>query len=241
MPVFNCKHSLAQSVESVRNQTYQDWELLLVDDGSADGTAEFALGLSGTDKRIRLLTMDSNMGAAAARNYGLEAARGRFIAFLDADDLWCPDKLQRQLDFMKERNAKLSFTGYSRFSEQGELKERVSAMAVVDYETLLKRNVIGCLTVIYDSKLIGKWPMPQLWRQHDFALWLQIIRKTGPALGLDEDLAVYRVASGSLSANKLAGALDMWCIFRQYEKLSLTKSLWYFANYAYYGIRYRLF
>ena len=240
MPAFNCKHSLVQSVESVCNQTYQNWELLLIDDGSTDGTAELALDLADTDTRIRLLTMDSNVGAAAARNYGLEAAKGRFIAFLDADDLWHTDKLQRQLDFMKEHNAKLSFTGYSRVTEQGELKEQVSAMNVVDYKTLLKRNIIGCLTAIYDSQLIGKQPMPQLLRQHDFALWLQIIHKTGPALGLDEDLAVYRVASGSLSANKLAGAQDMWRIYRQYEKLSLAKSLWYFANYAYYGIRYRL-
>lgn len=241
MPLYNCASSLARSVGSVRAQTYQGWELLLIDDGSSDGTADLAQKLAADDRRIRVLTMPANKGAAAARNHGLEHAKGRYIAFLDADDRWRPEKLQRQLQFMKRHDAALSFTAYSRVGDQGALKERVPAMAVVTYNTLLKRNIIGCLTAIYDSKQVGKIPMPELWRQHDFALWLQIVRQSGPAYGLDEDLAIYQVASGSLSGNKLAGALDNWRIYRRLEKLTLLKSLWCFANYASFGIRHRLF
>lgn len=240
MPLYNSAETLAHSVASVQAQTRGDWELLLTDDASTDDTAALAAALAATDPRIRLFRLQRNVGAAAARNHALSFARGRYIAFLDADDLWHPEKLARQIAFMQATGAGLSFTGYSRVSVEGRLIERVRPPAQVDHATLLRRNVMGCLTVIYDSARFGRVPMPDLRRQQDFALWLNLTRRFGPALGLDEDLAVYRVARTSLSGNKRLAALDTWRVLRRHERLPLHRALWFFAHYTCYGLRHRL-
>lgn len=240
MPVYNATATLARSVASVQAQTFRDWELLMVDDGSTDGSVQLAADLAASDPRIRCLTLPENCGAAVARNHGLDAAKGRYITFLDTDDLWRPEKLSRQLEFMSEHDSTLSFTGYSRVSKAGALIVKIGARRRVEYPDLLKRNVIGCLTVMYDSTRLGKVPMPTLRRQHDYALWLQLTRLVGAAEGLNEDLAIYRVSMSSLSGNKWRAAQDIWRVYRQCEKLSLPSSIWYFAHYTFYGFRYRL-
>ncbi|MCZ4352446.1 glycosyltransferase family 2 protein [Roseovarius aestuarii] len=241
MPVFNDIATLSASVASVRAQSYADWELLLIDDGSDDDTVVLATALAAEDPRIRLLRMPANAGAAAARNMGLDHSRGRYIALLDADDIWHPEKLSRQLAFMDRRGAALSFTGYSRVSPDGAQIERVHVPDRVEYRTLLRRNIMGALTVIYDAEALGRVPMPELARQHDFALWLRLTRLHGPAHGLDEDLATYLVRPGSLSGNKRRAACDAWRVYRHCEELPLFSALKYFACYTYYGLRYRLF
>ncbi|MEB8386333.1 glycosyltransferase family 2 protein [Rhodobacteraceae bacterium KMM 6894] len=241
MPVFNDAATLPIAVASVRAQSHEAWELLLVDDGSTDGTGAVAARLAAEDPRIRVLSMPANGGAAAARNMGLAHSRGRYIALLDADDSWHPDKLTRQLAFMAATGAKLSFTGYSRVSPEGARIERVHVPDSVDYQTLLGRNIMGALTVIYDAEALGRVPMPDLPRQHDFALWLRLTRLHGPAYGLDEDLATYLVRPGSLSGNKRRAACDAWRVYRQCEGLALLPALRHFASYTYYGLRYRLF
>lgn len=241
MPVFNDAATLPAAVASVQAQSHAAWELMLVDDGSTDDTRVVATRLAAQDTRIRVLDMPANGGAAAARNLGLEHARGRYIALLDADDTWHPDKLTRQLGFMQARGASLSFTGYSRVASDGARIERVHVPDTVDYQTLLGRNIMGALTVIYDAGALGRAPMPELARQHDFALWLRLTRLYGPAHGLDEDLATYTVRPGSLSADKRRAACDAWRVYRECEGLALPRALRYFASYAYYGLRYRLF
>lgn len=240
MPVHNAAATLRQAVASVRAQSRGDWELILIDDASTDGSGALAQELAGEDARIRLLTLPQNLGAAAARNHGLAQARGRFIAFLDADDRWHPEKLARQLEFMARTGAALSFTGYSRVAADGRRIAAVQVPESVDHATLLRRNLLGCLTVIYDSRACGRVPMPGLRRQHDFALWLDLTRRFGPARGLNQDLATYRVAPGSLSGSRLAAARDLWRVYRQCEGLSALSALGYFGGYLAFALRHRL-
>lgn len=241
MPMYNCERTLAQSVASVRVQTRTDWELLLVDDGSVDSSANIAKALCQQDSRIRLFRLPTNAGAANARNHALKQARGRYIAFLDADDVWQAQKLERQIAFMASTGAALSFTAYTRCTESGVLIEAVQVPKRATYTMLLKRNLLGALTVMYDRDVIGSVEMPDIERQHDYALWLELTRAHGPAFGLNDDLATYHVSRSSLSANKALAARDIWRVFRRYEHLPLHRALWYFAHYTYYGLRYRAF
>lgn len=239
MPMYNCARTLARSVASVQAQTRTDWELLLVDDGSLDDSACIAQTLSKKDSRIRLFFLPKNLGAANARNHALKHARGRYIAFLDADDLWHPQKLDRQISFMTTPGAALSFTAYTRLTEHGALIKTEQVPEHATYHMLLKRNLMGALTVLYDSDVTGKVAMPDLKRQHDYALWLKLIRTHGPSFGLNTDLATYHVSRRSLSTNKVLAALDIWRVFRNFEHLPLYLTFWYFAHYTYYGLRYR--
>jgi teichuronic acid biosynthesis glycosyltransferase TuaG len=241
MPVYNAATTIEQSVTSVRAQTHGNWELLIIDDASQDGSAAVAQSLAAADSRIKVHTLPRNQGAAAARNHGLAQASGRYIAFLDADDLWHPEKLSRQLAFMDAREAAISFTRYVRMAANGAQTEDVRVGSRLPYDQLLKRNVMGCLTVIYDAQRLGKVSMPDLTRQQDYALWLKLVKAAGEADGLDEALAIYRIGRGTLSSNKAGAARDIWRIYREHEGLDLVSSAWYFAHYAFYGIRYRLF
>lgn len=220
MPAWNAAATLAEAVASVREQTFASWELLIADDASTDETRAIAEALAGTDPRIRLLAHDRHEGAASARNRALAASRGRYVAFLDADDLWLPEKLERQVRFMCDTGAALSHTGYVR-RRAGRADRRVSVPDAVGYEDLLRGNVIGCLTAMYDTASCGKVPMRAIPRRHDFALWLDIVKRCGPARGLDLPLAVYRVSPHSLAANKIRASADTWRMYRR--EIGLTR------------------
>lgn len=220
MPAWNSAETLAEAVGSVRRQTFRDWELLIVDDASTDATHAMAEAIAHDDTRIRVLAHDRNEGAAAARNRALGVARGRYIAFLDADDLWLPEKLERQVRFMRQTGAALSHTGYFR-RRAGRADRRVSVPDSVSYEELLRGNVIGCLTAMYDTARCGRVPMRAIPRRHDFALWLDIVKRTGPARGLDLPLAVYRMSPNSLAANKIRATGDTWRMYRR--EIGLTR------------------
>lgn len=234
MPSFNAEATLSDSIKSVQAQTLSDWELLITDDNSTDRTYEIALEFAAQDPRIKVFQLKKNRGAGMARNYSIEHARGRFIAFLDSDDLWLPEKLEKQLDFMRENDATLAYTAYQKFSSQGN-RGVVHVPRKVAYRQLLRSCAIGCLTAMYDTeKTGGKRYMSAIRKRQDYALWLSILKSSDYAWGLDEVLAKYRSDRG-MTANKFTVFKYQWAVYRDLENVGLMRSCWYFLNYAVQG------
>ncbi|WP_239524867.1 glycosyltransferase family 2 protein [Leptobacterium flavescens] len=203
-PTYNSEKYLAETIASVISQTYQDWELLLIDDASSDNTLNMIREFADKDKRIRFFQLTENSGAGIARNKGIEMAQGNFVAFLDADDLWKPEKLEKQLKFMEEKDADVCFTAYELINEEGQALNRlVTVLSEVDKNKILKANYIGNSTGIYNAEKLGKIYMPPIRKRQDWALWLRCIEKAGSAYGLQENLAGYRVRKNSVSSNKI--------------------------------------
>lgn len=237
-PAHNAERFLETTVRSVQAQTYPHWEMWVVDDVSTDRTAAIAEKLAAADPRVRLLRLGANQGPAGARNAGMDAARGRFVAFLDADDLWLPEKLSRQVAFMERTGSPFTYTGYRMIDEDGrELGRPVQVPESIDYRGLLKNTTIGCLTVMLDRQSLGASRMPALRRHEDLALWYELLKRGLAARGLPEDLALYRVVRGSRSADKVRTAAHMWKVYRKVEKLSLLDSLWCYTHYAFRAAR----
>lgn len=213
LPAYNASAFLARAVRSVQAQTMPDWELLIVDDASRDATARQAKALAAQDPRIRVFVLAQNGGAAAARNHALAAARGRYIAFLDADDEWLADKLAAQLDHLAATGAVFCYSAFWRVI--GARRRRVDVPERVSRAALLRGNVIGCLTALYDSAALGKVPMPDLPLSHDYALWLELLAQT-EAVGVTRPLAIYHRQAGSLSANPWRSAGGTWVMLRRH-------------------------
>jgi len=231
-PVFNCSRFIGQTIESVQSQTHFDWELICVDDCSTDGSCEIIQSYIENDPRIRLIRLDVNSGAAVARNTAIDAANGRYIAFLDSDDVWLPGKLEMQLDYMQKNSISFCFSAYARIDEQNNVICTVGVPVQISYQDMLKTSVIGCLTAIYDTAFFGKVPMPLIRKRQDFGLWLQLLKRTDCAYGIQEVLALYRVRPGSVSDNKIDAARYTWDIYRKIENFGFWVSCYYFLNYA---------
>jgi len=237
MPAYNSERFIKDSIQSVIDQDYTNWELLIIDDGSKDNTKNIVKEYLNLESRIRLIALDENRGVANARNVGIKEARGRYIAFLDSDDMWYPNKLSRQLQFMQENDFAFTFTSYEIIDEHGERVNKViRAPHHVDYRELLKGNIIGCLTVVIDRDTVGSFLMPNT-KHEDYATWLEVTKRGFVAYGINEVLALYRRSKRSLTANKLKSALWTWNIYRQQEGLSIIRSTKYFLIYALRGIR----
>ncbi|AWH73720.1 glycosyl transferase [Dokdonia sp. Dokd-P16] len=204
-PLYNAARFIAQTIASVQAQTYQNWEQIIVDDCSTDDSVQIVKALAALDDRIKLITLSRNSGAAHSRNVATEAAQGKFIAFLDSDDLWHAEKLEKQIAFMQETGCDVSYTSYVHIDEGGKpLGKRIVALPELAYKKQHSNNYVGNLTGIYKTAAIGKISAPAVRKRQDWALWLEAIRKSKkPALGLQEDLAFYRVSEGSMSSNKL--------------------------------------
>lgn len=237
MPAYNAMEFLESSVRSVLQQTFRDYELILVDDVSMDDTRDMIRKLASEDSRIRPLFLEENKGSAGARNMALQRASGRIIMFLDSDDIWLPEKMASQLAFMEEKQAPVVFSAYRRMTEGGELRGVVQVPLTVSYAELLCTNRIGMLTGAYDREQVGLRLLPDIRLNHDYALWLDILRDGHVAHGQPEVLAHYRVRSGSISRNKFHTARYQWRVFRELEQLSFFKSAYYFAQYTWHGFR----
>ena len=235
-PSYNSAHYIQKTIGSIINQTYQNWELLVIDDCSSDNSAEIVEKFSKLDSRIKLITLDNNSGAAVARNRGIEEAKGRFIAFLDSDDTWNSNKLEKQIEFMLTNDYAFTYTAYHKVDENNAFLSKVQIPERISYNELLKTCVIGCLTAMYDTETLGKITFPLIRKRQDFALWLKILKKVPFAYGLDEDLASYTVRNDSISANKFKAAQYNWYLYRKIENLSLIQSLYYFSHYMIKGI-----
>ena len=213
MPAHNVGEYIAESMKSVLKQTYLDWELIIVDDCSTDETINVITPFL-EDTRIRLLVNDTNLGGAGSRNVAIKHARGRYIAFLDSDDLWTPNKLEKQIGFMQGYNVGFSFSAHTTIDEQGNLLEQVGVPRKVNFKSLLRHNYIGCLTAIYDTKFYGKVYMPLVKKRQDFALWLELLKRFDYAYSLNDNLGFYRIRSGSLSRSKLDAFKYYWRVLR---------------------------
>ena len=237
MPNYNSVQFIEESIKSILDQTYENWELIVVDDLSTDESVQIIESKIVRDIRIKLIKLIKNSGPAVARNRAIKEAKGRYIAFLDSDDLWTPDKLSRQISFMQEHDVALSYTGYYQIEEKsGEVIDQIHVRQKVDYSELLKQNIIGCLTAIYDTKKIGKVYMPKIRKRQDFGLWLKILKRVPYAYGIDEPLAYYRVRTSSVSSNKMLASKYNWKLYREIENLPLYKAIYYFGWYTYRSI-----
>ena len=244
VPVYNVEKFIVETMECVRAQSYDNWELLLVEDVSTDGTKEVIETYlhEKPDERIHLVCQPENKGAAHARNRGLKEAAGRFIAYLDADDLWEPLKLEKQLAFMEERQAAFSFTGYEFADEEGKgLGKIVQVPATINYKEALKNTTIFTTTVMFDTDKIEKnmLNMPII-KSEDTALWWKVLRNGYIAYGLNENLVKYRRAGKSLSSNKLEAVRRVWNLYRKAEGMSIFSSAYHFCFWAVRAVRRRI-
>ena len=239
VPVYNAQKYIGETIESVLCQTYEDWELILVDDGSADNSC--AIIEQYQDPRIHLIRLGSNHGAAFARNVGLQRASGRYLAFLDADDLWEADKLQNQLAFMRQRGCAFSFTSYEFMGEDGRKLGKVAHVPpVMAYTDALKNTTIATFTVMFDRKKIPEdlLRMPEI-ESEDTATWWQILRAGYTAYGLDQVLTYYRRSEGTLSSNKWVAIKRIWKLYKR-EGLGLVRRIYCFLCYAWHAVGRRI-
>lgn len=236
MPVHNAAAFVAEAIASVRAQRFGDWELICVDDGSTDDSVAVIRAIAATEPRLRLIEAGRNEGPGPARNRGIAAARGRFIAFLDCDDLWHPEKLARQIPWMKAEGHALSYTAYTRLTLATGARVVVGVPDRVTRAQLLHTNVIGCSTAIYDRSTFGERRMPDLRRRQDFAFWLALLADVPAAAGLNLALTTYRQRGASVSSAKGAAARDTWAMYRGHLGLSAPRAAWVFVNYALRGL-----
>ncbi|MBQ6129075.1 MAG: glycosyltransferase family 2 protein [Lachnospiraceae bacterium] len=232
VPVYNAASYIADTIMSVLQQTYTDLELILVDDSSTDDSVRIMEGYA-TDK-VRVMANAHEKGAAGARNTGIENARGRYIAFIDADDLWIDTKLEKQLAFMKEKDIAFSFTGYEFADEDAKgLGRIVRVPASLTYKEALRNTTIFTSTVIFDLDKLDKSDiyMPYV-KSEDTATWWKVLRSGTDAYGLDESLTLYRRAGRSLSSNKIEAIRRIWNLYRKVEHLGLLYSCWCFMFWA---------
>lgn len=231
-PSWNVERLIGETIESVQAQTFGDWELLIADDCSTDRTPAVVSRYASADPRIKLIRQPRNGGPALARQAAIERAQGRYLAFLDSDDLWLPTKLERQLAFARSRGAPLSYTAFRRIDEQSATTGRlIWVPESLTYEQLLKNTSIATLTAMVDRDLAGKVAMKNE-PYDDFCLWLSILKPGLVAYGLNEDLARYRVRGSSVSSRPLRSAGWVWHIYRRVEKLPLPKAAWCFVHWS---------
>ena len=241
MPCYNMEKFIAYTIESVQRQTYPHWELLIVDDASTDGTADIIKSHQNQDNRINLIVKPKHSGIADTRNQCLKMAKGHFLAFLDSDDLWHPEKLEQQLQFMTERNIGFSYSSYDCVDENGNpLEKTVKAAGDLDYDAYLRNTIIGCSTVMLDKTIVGEVVVPNFRTSEDTATWLNILKKGFLAYAFEQPLTSYRIRQHSASSNKLKASFDLWQVYRHHEKLPFFKALRYFSCYAFNAIKKRL-
>jgi teichuronic acid biosynthesis glycosyltransferase TuaG len=233
MPAYNCSEFIAESIDSVLAQSVTDWELIIVDDCSTDDTCAIVKSYM-TDSRIKLLINDVNLGAAKTRNKAFDFASGRFLAFLDGDDLWTPDKLEYQINFMLKHNIGFSFSGYTRMSEQGEISGDIRVPVKVSFTQMLSHNYIACLTGVYDTQCFGKFSTPLLRKRQDYALWLELLKKFDYAYGIPKVLGFYRIRPGTLSTSSKNDAFKYyWHILRTIGDCNVFSAAWHISWYLF--------
>jgi teichuronic acid biosynthesis glycosyltransferase TuaG len=225
-PSYNSDKFISETILSVQNQTHQNWEMILVDDYSTDKTVEIIESFIKNDTRIQLHKLDKNSGAGIARNTAILAAKGDYIAFLDADDLWKPEKLEKQIAFMLSNNLPFTFSFYDWIDEAGNsLKKQIEAPKTLSYKQLFYCNYVGNLTGIYNSKFFGKIPISSIRKRQDWIMWLTILKKIKTAQPVPESLAYYRIRENSISNSKTKLIKHNFSVYKQFHKLNFVSSV----------------
>ena len=231
-PSYNSAIFITETIQSVLKQTYTNWELIIVDDASKDNTCAIVNEFIKKDVRIHFIKLGQNSGAGVARNKAIEHAKGTYITFLDADDLWKPHKLETQLKFMEKHKLSFTFSSYEQINETGTpLLKKIEALTVLDYNKLLKSNYVGNLTGIYNAEILGKIYMPEIRKRQDWVLWMRVIEKSGETKGIQESLAYYRVRKDSISANKFNLLKYNYIFYRKGLNFAPLKSVIYLIRF----------
>lgn len=241
MPCYNAERFIKQTIESVLNQTYQDFELIIVNDSSNDRSVDIIRSFSTRDNRIKLILNRENLGVAMSRNIGMQNAKYNLIAFLDADDLWHSKKLELQTKFMKQENCAISFTQYYRIDSCGQIKGSVTKIPKdINYNGLLKGNVIAMSTSMFNKDILDSTTIFEKIGHEDYLFWLKMLKNTVVAKGLREKLVYYRVHPNSLSYSKFKAISYTWLIYRKKLNIGFLKSAYYFVVHEYRAIKKRL-
>lgn len=240
-PSYNSSNFIEETINSVLNQTYENWEMIIVDDCSTDNSVEIINEYLEKDNRIKLLVNEKNKGAAETRNEALKIAKGRFIAFLDSDDLWNCNKLEKQIQFMIENKYPISFTAYNLIDEKGRsIGHNIRTVKEINYRGYLKNTIIGMSTSIIDMSLVKLFQFKNIRTRQDTYLWITLLKRGHKAYGLSTILATYRVRRDSISANKLKAAKRVWFLYYNLEHLGFFKSLYYFLCYIFNALKKRI-
>lgn len=227
-PSYNSATFIKDTIEGILHQTYSNWELLITDDCSTDNSIDIIEEYARKDPRIKIQRLEKNSGAGICRNKSMETAKGRYIAFCDSDDVWMPQKLEKQLAFMEKMGCALTYSSYMLMDEEGQEKGIAVCRSKLDYNLLKRDNEIGCLTAMYDTTKVGKMYMSSIRKRQDWGLWLEILAKCKVAYGIKEPLAYYRIRTGSISNNKLALVKHNINVYRTILKFSVLKAYLFF-------------
>lgn len=238
-PSYNSEKFISNTIKSVISQTYENWEMIVVDDCSTDTSCNIVEEYAQKDNRIKLIKLDKNSGPAIARNIAIKEAKGRYISFLDSDDIWYSDKLDKQVRFMQSNNLAVTYSSYNTIDEYGKKNNTIIVRDKISYKDMLKSNHIGNLTGIYDCIKLGKIYMDDVGHE-DYTLWLKVVYKTQNVKAILEALAEYRVSSSSISSNKFKALKWQWNIYRKILYLDIFRSSYYFIWYVYYAFKKRI-
>ena len=240
-PAYNSAKFIAETIQSVQNQTYENWEMIIVDDGSSDETLAIVQAFIDEDKRIQCYKLAQNSGPAVARNFAIEKAKGAFMTFIDADDIWFPNFIENSIKTIEKTGNSFVFSSYKRSNESLEfVYSDFIVPEKVTYTDILKSNSISCLTAFVDIKTLGKKYMPLIRKRQDMGLWLNYLKVIPFAYGIQETQAIYRIRENSLSRNKSDLIQYQWQFYRAVEQLNIFQSLYYMAHWMYRGfMKYR--
>lgn len=243
IPVYNAEKFLDDTIKTIKEQSYENWELIFVDDCSTDNSIELIENEMKIDNRIKLIKLEQNSGAAIARNTGIDLAQGRYLTYIDADDLWNSKKLEKQLEFMKENDCGFSFTGYEFANENGIGNGKIVRVPkTITYKQALKNTTIWTSTVMFDLEKLNKelLKMPNVRRGQDTATWWKILKNIEYAYGLDEVLSYYRRTDNTLSSNKIRALKRTWNLYRNVEHLNIFYSFYNFCWYIFNAVKRRM-
>ena len=240
-PTFNSEKFIEATIASVQAQTHQNWEMIIIDDCSSDQTIKMIEKFINQDPRIQLISLQKNVGSGIARNKGIEKAKGKYLTFIDADDIWFPHFIATSIKFIKSNQVSFVFSSYKRSNENLDfIYSDFIVPTKVNYWDILKTNSISCLTAFLDMEKLGKKYMPSIKKRQDMGLWLQYLKEIPFAYGIKEPIAIYRIRENSLSRNKWELLKYQWDFYYNLENLGFFKTIYYLSYWAINGfLKYR--